>query len=173
MEFAAVAYPSLSEKDFQWIQDIRKKHDKLFYNLIAPHFTLIFPTENVPLNQFIKHVKTISSKFSSFPFVCRCATIGDPDFLDHAHLFMIPDEGFSDIIKLHDAFYTGILESELRLDIPFIPHIGVASDSSPETCKRIADKINQQHFEIRGRIEKLDIIEFDGTSTNTLEQVEL
>jgi 2'-5' RNA ligase len=173
MALAVVNYPALSESDFQWIQGIRKEHDKLFYGVVDPHFTLVFPTENISLNSFTNHVKRVSSKFGSFPFISRCATVGDSDFWDHAHVFMIPDEGFSKIVKLHDAFYKGLLESELRLDLPFVPHIGIASDPGPERCKKIIDELNQQDFEIKGKVEKLDIIEFEGESTKTIEQIEL
>ncbi|MDR8394439.1 2'-5' RNA ligase family protein [Aliifodinibius sp. S!AR15-10] len=173
MALAVVNYPTLSESDFQWIQDIRKEHDNLFYGVVEPHFTLVFPTENIGLGSFTSHVKNVASKFNSFQFISRCVTVGDPDFWDHAHVFMIPDEGFSEVVKLHDAFYTGILESELRLDLPFVPHIGVASDPSPEKCKNIVDQVNQQDFEVKGIVEKLDIIEFDGESTKTIEQIVL
>jgi 2'-5' RNA ligase len=173
MALAVVNYPTITESDFQWIQNIRKVHDKLFYGVIDPHFTLVFPTESIGLDSFLKHVKNVSSTFNSFVFISRCVTVGDPDFLDHAHVFMIPDEGFSEIVKLHDAFYRGILESELRLDLPFVPHIGLACDPDPIECKKLVDELNRQDFEIKGKIEKLDIIEYDGESAKTIEEIEL
>jgi len=173
MALAVVNYPTLSKSDFQWIQDVRKEHDKLFYGVVDPHFTLVFPTENIGLDSFINHIKNVSSKYKPFQFICRCVTVGDPDFLDHSHVFMIPDEGFSEIVKLHDAFYKGILESELRLDLPFVPHIGVASNPSSIMCKKIVDKLNQQDFEISGKVENLNIVEYDGESTKTIEQIKL
>ncbi|MDH3711170.1 MAG: 2'-5' RNA ligase family protein [Cyclobacteriaceae bacterium] len=173
MAFAVVNYPTLSESDFTWIQHIRKKHDRLFYRIVDPHITFVFPTENIELDTFTNHIKSVSSKFNSFTFVCRCVTIGDPDFWEHAHVFMIPDEGFSTIVKLHDAFYRGILEKELRLDLPFVPHIGVASYPSPEQCKKVVDGLNQRDFQIIGKVQSLDIIEFDGESTKTIDQIEL
>ncbi len=173
MALAVVNYPTLSESDYQWIQDIRKKHDKLFYDVVDTHFTLVFPTENIDLGSFTNHIKSVSERFDSFSFICRCVTVGDPDFWNHAHVFMIPDEGFSEIVKLHDALYRGVLESELRLDLPFVPHIGIASAPSPETCKKIVDELNPQDFKIKGMVENLDIIEFDGESSKTIEQIEL
>jgi 2'-5' RNA ligase len=74
---------------------------------------------------------------------------------------------------LHDAFYSGVLEKELRLDLPFVPHIGVASYPGVNQCKKIVDELNQQDFEIEGKVENLDIIEFDGNSTKTIEQIAL
>jgi len=171
MAFAVLNYPTLSESDFQWIQDIRKVHDRLFYEIINPHIPFVFPTDSMPLDTFSSHIKKVSAEFHPFKFVVRCVTIGDPDFLDHAHAFMIPDEGFSEIVRLHDAFYRGPLKSELRLDLPFVPHIGIASDPSLKKCKSIVDELNQQNFEITGMVENLDIIEYGGKSTKTIEQI--
>lgn len=173
MALAVVNYPTLSEKDFQWIQSVRKKFDKLFYNVINPHFTLVFPTENISFELLFEHLQKVAEHFEPFEFVIRCATVGDPDFMDHAHLFLIPDEGFSKIVKLHDAFYRGVLEPELRLDLPFVPHIAIASLPNPEDCKKLADKLNAKNFEIRGKIETLDIIRFDGLTTETIGQIGL
>lgn len=118
---------------------------------------------------FIKYQKRLT-RLSLF---ARCVTVGDPDFMGYANVFMIPDEGFSKLVKLHDVFYTGPLAPELRLDIPFVPHIGIASDPSAVECKKLVDRLNKQGFEIDGKVERLDIIEFDGESTKTIEQTEL
>ncbi len=173
MALAVVNFPSLSDSDFQWIQSIRKDHDELFYDVVNPHFTLVFSTEKLDTGSLIRHTESVIAKFGSFDFAARCATVGDPDFLDHAHVFLIPDEGFSDIVKLHDAFYTGPLRSELRLDLPFVPHIGIASKPEPEACKKLVDELNARDFEIRGRVEKIDVIAFDGESTETIERINL
>lgn len=173
MAFAVVNYPTLSKSDFQWIQTIRKKHDKLFYKIVEPHFTIVFPTENIDVDTLSNHINKVSEKVDSFEFIARCVTVGDPDFMGHAHIFMIPDEGFSKLVKLHDVFYTGPLAPELRLDLPFVPHIGIASDPSAVECKKLVDRLNKQGFEVDGKVEKLDIIEFDGESTKTIEQIEL
>jgi 2'-5' RNA ligase len=59
------------------------------------------------------------------------------------------------------------------LDLPFVPHIGLASDPDLEKCKEIVDELKQQNFEIKGTIEKLDILEFDGKAVKTIEQINL
>lgn len=173
MALAVVNYPTLSDDDFQWIQSIRKEHDNLFFDVVEAHFTLVFPTAKVDVKTLAKHIKTISNQFVPFEFIARCVTVGDPDFWDHAHVFLIPDEGFSKIVKLHDAFYRGPLESELRLDLPFVPHIGLASHPSPEYCKDLVDELNAQNFTVRGKVDTLDIIEFDGESTRTIDRINL
>jgi len=173
MSLAVVNYPSLSKADFQWIQSIREKQDKLLFNVVDPHFTFVFPTEIIDLEILSHHIQNVSEQFEPFEFIARCVTVGDPAFLGNAHVFLIPDEGFSNIVKIHDAFYKGPLQSKLRLDLPFVPHIGIASDPSLEVCKKLVDELNAQDFEIRGRVKSFDIIEYDDRGTKTIQKIQL
>ncbi|MBZ5499647.1 MAG: 2'-5' RNA ligase family protein [Acidobacteriia bacterium] len=173
MAICAVNYPTISSGDYEWIQSIRREHDALFFDVVRPHFTLVFPTENVEKSEFIAHVAEVAKRISPFDVVLRCAILGDPSFMDHAHAFLVPDEGFSDVVRLHDALYTGPLRAELRLDLPFIPHIGVASTPRIAECKAIVDDLNSKGFEIHARVEKLDIIGYDGNRTWTIEECAL
>lgn len=173
MALAVVNYPTISAGDFSWIQSIRKQHDRLYFHVVDPHFTIVFPTENVGQNTLVEHVRKQAGAVLPFEFAIRCAVLGDPDFEGHAHAFLIPDEGFSQIVRLHDRLYTGPLYSELRLDLPFIPHIAVANARKQEACKAIVDALNEREFEIRGRVEVLDVIGFDGSRTWTLERIPL
>jgi hypothetical protein len=163
MALAVVNYPAIAKDDLDWIQSVRREHDHLFFSVVAPHFTIVFPTDGVAQSTLIEHVAERVSVFHSFEVVFRCAILGDPDFMSHAHAFLTPDEGFSHVVRLHDALYTGPLASELRLDLPFIPHVGIASTPSLEECKAIVDRLNEERFEIRGRVDTLDVIGYDGT----------
>lgn len=165
MAFCVVNYPIFSTDDFNWIQSIRQRHDRLFFDVVAPHFTIVFPTEDLDESSLTEHLNQKVSEFKPFDCIFRCAILGDPSFMDYAHIFLIPDEGFSNLISLHDRLYTGILETELRLDLPYIPHIGIASLPSPKECKTVVDELNQQQFEIRARVDTLDIIGYDGKTT--------
>jgi 2'-5' RNA ligase len=93
--------------------------------------------------------------------------------MGHAHAFLTPDEGFSEIVRLHDGLYTGPLADELRLDLPFIPHVGIASTPSLEECKAIVDRLNKERFEIRGQVDALDVIGYDGTRVWNIERYAL
>jgi 2'-5' RNA ligase len=173
MALAVVNYPSFSDDDFTWIQSVRQEHDALYFDLIDPHFTLVFPTDAIGEAALLEHVHEQVSAFPAFETVFRCAIVGDPDFQEHAHAFLIPDEGFSNVVRLHDRLYTGPLTDQLRLDLPYIPHVGIANTSQPAACKAIVDQLNAENFEIRCRVETLDVIEYDGDSVWTIKQVPL
>ena len=55
---------------------------------------------------------------------------------------------FSGLARLHDALYTEALASRLRLDIPYVAHIGIAALKNPAHCKRLADELNDEHLAI-------------------------
>jgi len=173
MALAVVSYPSLSKKDLDWIQSVRRDHDKLYCDVIDPHITLVFPTKKLTTENFIEHITEQILQVSPFEVVFRCVILGDPTFQNRAHVFLVPDQGFSDIVLLHDRLYTGSLVDELRLDIPFIPHMGIANKFTPEECKPLIDELNSQRFEIHGIIDTIDVIDFDGESVRTIEKMDL
>ena len=69
----------------------------------------------------------------------------------------------------------GILASELRLDIPFVPHIGIANAVDRQVCKRLADDLNGEGFSIEGILDTLDVISIDRDQSEikTIEQMRL
>jgi hypothetical protein len=171
MALLVLAYPQLESKDYEWIQSIRSKHDERYYNVVEPHFTIVFPVFNVEQKIFIQHVERISKKIKEFYFVLRCAQIVKDSFSDYTDVFLIPEEGYRIFVKLHDQLYTGSLEKELRLDIPFIPHLGIASNPDPYKCKQLADKINSENPEIVGAINRLDIVNYENDTVKTIKEI--
>ena len=81
---------------------------------------------------------------------------------DDCQLFLVPDEGFSELALLHDALYTGVLASKLTLEIPYVPHIGIATLEDPTRCKELADALNGQGLNIAGTIDEISVVEYDG-----------
>lgn len=173
MSLMVLAYPNIEKKDYDWIQSIRSRFDERYFNIVEPHFTIVFPLVDISLEQLIKHVTAVSRKFGKFYFVIRCAQIVKDSFSDYTDVFLIPEEGYRIFVKLHDALYTGPLEKELRLDVPFIPHIGIANSIDAKHCKNIADGINSKNLEIVGEIDKLDIVQYENNKVVTFKKIYL
>ncbi len=168
-----VNYPAISTDDFAWIQEIRQQQDELNFSAIDPHFTLVFPISEIDRETLVNHVKQSVQGIKSFEFTIRCAVLSNDAFSKYTHVFLVPDEGYSNIVKLHDRLYTRVIANELRLDIPFIPHIGIANSLDPHRCKQLTDRLNSQQFEIRGRIDRLDIITSQGDLVELIESINL
>ncbi len=173
MALLVLAYPEIEKKDFSLIQSFREKYDERYFSIVNPHFTIVFPVFNTDINTFIPHVSSVAKKFNEFYFVLRCAQIVKDFFSDYTDVFLIPEEGYRIFVKLHDALYTGPLEKDLRLDIPFIPHIGIANNLDPLKCKSLADELNAKNLEIVGAISKLDIVSFENNMVTPITKIKL
>lgn len=171
MKLLVIAYPELASQDVEKIRSCRKVHDQPFYKIVAPHFTLVFPMENFTPEDFNKEVEMRISGSKPISFAIRCATVNKNAFNELYHTFLVPDEGYSDVVKLHDKLYGGKFSNHLRLDLGFVPHIGISNSPDKSVCKAIADEWNLADFEIKGRITELDMVRFDGNKVTTIQKV--
>ncbi len=173
MALLVLAYPRVAPADFAWLQAIRAQHDKRYFALVAPHVTLVFPVTSVARTDFIAHVRQQAAGGKAISFVARCAIVVEDDGKKFSHVFLVPDEGFSEIVKLHDRLYTELFAPELRLDITFIPHIGVGNADDAQACKHLADELNAQAFRLSGVIDTLDVVWYEQNEVQTIAQISL
>lgn len=172
MGFFALCYPEFAEEDRERIKAIRARYDP-DCDLIGPHVTLVFDTGGVSREGFVSHVRSTISDQSEISFVLRRATVVKSSCGDDRSIFLVPDEGYNDIVRLHDRLYTGVLADHLRPDIPYIPHITVGVVDNPESGRKIVDEINRKEPAIPGRIRSIDIAYYDGGRVNTIEKIDL
>ncbi len=158
MPLAVIAYPDLSEEDLAWIQQFRSQHDHLYYGRVDPHFTFVFPTDVVAEAPLIDHVTEVAGQQHAFDFVLRRAAVMEDMSSVYHYVFLVPDEGHRDIVELHDALYTGLLASELRTDIPYLPHITVGNYEDEGESRRQADQLGAMGLAIPGRIRALEVV---------------
>jgi len=172
MAFLVIAYPQLIKSDFQKIQTFRQKHD-LSFRIVNPHFTLVFPVSDWKAEPFIEEIVKQSRNFRSFEFCLRCATLNKDAFNDYFHVFLVPDEGFSKVIKLHDKLYNGLLFSKRALQIDFIPHIAIGNSRDPQKCLEMISHWNHKPFAITGLIPILDIVTYEKNVVETMKRIPL
>ncbi len=77
------------------------------------------------------------------------------------------------MVRLHDHLYSGPLAGELRLDIPFVPHITVGYAEDAGVVKHAADAFNSSSFVIKGIIQRLEVIQIKGQHIETIKTTEL
>lgn len=173
MAYLVVAYPKLSEEDFKFIQDYRKVNDPKFYSLIDPHITLVFSIHDLSEEDFIAEVEKQPTNINKFVFEIKVATINQDDSGEYFHEFLVPDKGYSDIVKLHDKLYSGLFSKYLRFDIDFIPHIGIGNSENALTSKSRIDELNEKGLNIKGSVVDIDIIEYKDGKIKTLKKISL
>jgi len=172
MNLHVVAYPELNPADYEWIQSFRRDHNSL-YTVIAPHFTIVFAVSDMPAVDFIAEIKKQAQHATAIRFSMRVAVINKDAFSNNFDAFLVPDEGFSQVVKLHDTLYSDKLAPHHRLDISYIPHISIANSPDAQAIKKIVDHCNEKEFAINGLISSLDIINYENRTVTTIEKIRL
>ncbi len=173
MAYLAVAYPKLSQPDFDWIQEYRKQNDPRYFDVIKPHFTLVFAIGDMEKEVFSKEVRKQLAEIKKFDFDLKVATINLDDSKEYHHEFLVPDKGYSNIIKLHDQLYSDLFSKYLRLDLDFIPHVGIGNSNDGLVSKGRVDELNRKGVDISGIMDTVDVIEYKDGKVETIETISL
>jgi len=171
--YAILGYPKLSSRDEKWIRDLRVRFDELYGEFVEPHVTFVFPLQGLEAPRIAEHMRAVARDLRPVPFVLRCALIVKDAFREHTHIFLVPDEGFAALVRIHTRLYTGDLRRFLRLEIPYIPHLGIANSLDAQECKDVADDLNETEIEIPGVVRSLDLVRLQGRTLETLVSVPL
>ena len=155
--YYTVAYPNLTPRDEEFIQQFRRLHDLRYRDVIGAHFTLVFGCNEIPEPEYLRHVEGVAKTFRRFEFSCRYAMLGDDAEDDTAYVFLVPDEGNSSVSLLHDRLYSGPLAPFLRLDIPYTPHIGIGTLDDRREAKRLCDQLNEEGLCIPGTVHDVTV----------------
>ena len=173
MAYLVIAYPKLNKHDYDWIQKYRHANDAIYFSVVEPHITLVFSIDNISKNEFVDEVKRQIIDIAPFGFVMKVATINKNDFGAYFHEFIVPDTGYSNIVKLHDKLYSGLFKPHHRFDLDFIPHIGIGNSDNVSVSKTRVDELNCQNISIQGRVETIDVIEYIDNKITTIESINL
>jgi hypothetical protein len=173
MPLLVIAYPEFSTGDYQWIQEFRKNYDELFYKIVEPHFTIVFPTFGFSSADFIEEMEEKSKDVKAFDVEIKSAVMNKDSFNDYWHVFLTPDQGNSDVIKLHDKLYSGEIANTLMMEVQFVSHIGIGNSKDKSVCKKLADEINDMDIRIVGRIASLDVVNYENDKVETIQKIHL
>lgn len=150
-----VAYPVLPPEEARLIEHVRTAHDRL-HDVIRAHFTLVFGCDAVPLDAYLAHVEAVTAATREIVFRCGRATLGAvSDGL--APVFLVPDEGYSDLARLHDALYTGPLAPHLCRERPYVPHLTVGTLASQLGAQALCDSLNDRGLRVSGVVNALHV----------------
>jgi 2'-5' RNA ligase len=160
----------LAEPDRRWVEAIRQRHDPQ-YAVVAAHFTLVFPFEGLDVDTVVTHVGAVSDTASPIDFRLVAAKVMRDPLAPRSHVFLVPDQGSSEIRTLHDRLYGGLLTEKLRADIPYEPHVTVGAFCAHGGAERAAIEIGAVN--VAGRLSMLDLAEFDQRQVTYLHRLQL
>ena len=149
-----VARPRFEKADLDWLADIRARRTG---SRGPPYFTLVFPGAQMEPAAFAALVRAQAEAIPRIRFHLRSALVVAEHSVHRFHVFLVPDEGFGAILKLHDALHAGPIEACLRADTPYLPHITVATSADFTAARKIAAQLNAGGIDIPGVIENLEV----------------
>jgi hypothetical protein len=173
MTYLALAYPVLSDTDLNLIQEFRRRHDKLHYERVFPHFTLVFPADGIATDIFLLEIKRQLKEVPEFHFTVGRATIHEDDFNNYFHAFLVPSEGYKEIVNVHDKLYSKRLSDYHRKDIDYIPHIAVGNSINKSVSEEMIEEWNANEYRISGTIHTVDVAGYDGGKIYPIERIRL
>lgn len=149
-----IARPQFEKPDLAWLTDIRSRRAG---NRGPPYFTLVFAGAEMPAHDFAAHVRAAAADIPRIRFRLRAALVAPEPTVARFHVFLVPDEGFGAILRLHEALHTGPVEAALNPERPYIPHITVATLADYAEARRLAAALNRGDIDIQGQIESLEV----------------
>mgnify|MGYP003700673579 FL=1 len=158
MSLVVLGRPRLKPADAAWITALRDRHGtELAAPELGPHVTLVFPTDATDATTATGHLAMVAGETPPLDLAFRCAlSVLDPESGD-SFVYLVPDEGFSSLVRLHDRLYSGPFAEALRLDLPYIPHITLARIAEAKLARALADDLNGQEPEIHARLETVEL----------------
>jgi hypothetical protein len=165
-----VAKPEFGKSELEWLTQLRLARA---HSSGAPSFTLVFPGAEATRRELTQHVGAIGGVTARIRFCLRSAMIVPELKSGWFHVFLVPDEGFGAIIRLHDRLHVGPLACCLRPDVPYIPHLTVASTRELDVARRIKASLNGHELAISGRIDALEVQERDSAEPRCVARVPL
>lgn len=164
-----VARPEFGKAELDWLTHLRQTRA---HSPGAPAFTLVFPGAESAA-AVIKHVGETCAQTARIRFCLRSAMIVPESKMGLYHVFLVPDEGFGAIIRLHEALHAGPLSCCLRPDTPYIPHLTVASAKEFDAARQTMALLNAKDLAISGRIDELEVHERDSAVPRCLAKMPL
>ena len=164
------AKPVFAKSDADWLARTRQEYA---HSPGAPEFTLVFPGGDLATDDVLSHVGATCAMTPPIKFCLRSAVIVPELGASRFNVFLVPDEGFGAIVRLHDQLHVGPLADCLRPETPYIPHLTIASVGDFTAARRIKAKLNGFNLEIAGRIEALEVQQRGGDGAKCIATVPL
>jgi 2'-5' RNA ligase len=149
-----IARPHFEKADLAWLTDIRSRRAG---SRGPPYFTLVFPGVQMEPRAFADQVRKNVGDFPRIRLRLRSALVVPEHAVGRFHVFLIPDEGFGAILRLHDRLHAGPIETAIRPETPYLPHITVATTATHHEARKVAQALNQGDLDISGHIETLTV----------------
>lgn len=168
--FEVAAKPVFAKADTDWLIHVRETQT---HGLGPPEFTLVFPGAAFAAHEVVQHVEAVCAVTPRIRFCLRSAMIVPDLSMSLFHVFLVPDEGFGAIIRLHDRLHVGPLADCLHPEMPYIPHLTVASVKELDLARRMKASLNANDLAIAGHIDGVEVHQRDSVTPHCVARISL
>ncbi|WP_417676212.1 2'-5' RNA ligase family protein [Roseibium sp.] len=167
-----LAYPQFEPSVAESINRFRSAHEPERARLVPPHVTLLFGMRNARPQDILAHSEGVATHT---PELAVDFTAGDIvyDPSEKTHKLLLHSSiGKNALISLHQQLCDGPHRAELKLDIPYRPHMTVATHKDRAIIERL-DVAALGAFPIPGTIRALEVVELADNTLQLLRTVPL
>jgi len=165
-----VAKPVFAKAEMDWLVHLRETQA---HTAGSPEFTLVFPGSEFAAPEIVQHVEAVCAVTPRIRFCLRSAVIVPDLGMSWFHVFLVPDEGFGAIVRLHERLHVGPLANCMRPETPYIPHLTVASVKEFDLARRTKATLNAKDLAIAGHIDEIEVHQRDSTTPRCIARIAL
>lgn len=160
--------PSIAES----IHRFRSAHELERARLVPPHVTLVFGMRNTRPQDLLTLCEDVAGRVSELTVSFNEGGIVYDPFEKTHKLLLFCSTGKRRLIALHQQLYEGPHRAELNLDIPYRPHMTVATNKDRTIIERL-DMAAIGDFPIAGTISALEVVELVDNTLQSFRTVPL
>ncbi len=167
-----LAFPEFAPHTLQAIDGFRRLHEPERASRVRPHVTLVFGLHTAQSSEVIAKCRAAAGTTGNLTVTfAQTEVVFDP-FEHTSKLFLICERGKDVLTALHHLLYDAPYRTELRKDIPYKPHMTIATHPERARIEQL-DASVLGPFPIRGMIHALDIVETEAGRLRTLARIPL
>lgn len=167
-----LAYPVFERPIAESIARFRRRHEPERARLVPAHVTLVFGTGTARPPDVIAQCQEAAEAVAEIDVEFTEGQIVYDPFEKTYKLSLLSAAGTDALIRLHERLHAGSLRAELRPDIPYRPHMTVATHEDRAAIERV-DAAAIGRFPISGKIGSLDVVKRAGDTLNSLKTIPL
>jgi 2'-5' RNA ligase len=158
---AIVTFPEIQADEFGWIEDLRGTHLPAPEAGVAPHVTLVFPAEITTDDNLMMHMLGAAGSTQPIDASFRIAAPMVDPIKGGWTVRLLPDQGLSKLMRLHNFLYTGPFAPHLNLDASYVPHLTVGRATSGQQAQALSEELNSSVIEIEARFTTVDLLRIE------------
>lgn len=152
-----LCYPAFSSATAEAIETFRKRHEPQRAQLVRAHVTLVFGVQSISPENLIAQTTAVAEAAAPFEITLDESRIHNDPVHAEYKLFLLVQQGREELAALHRHLYSDPLTSERKADIPFEPHITVATATSLAPIQLAKSENSALGLPIKGRIDALEV----------------